>query len=354
MNNIRCSFLLFIFLLATTVFGQDTTAKGYAPDDFMRAVSKDMNNAKYMTARDYNGTNSRLIHNVVEKFTENGMIKNYRIYVMETKDWNAFASAGMSSPDVVCVWTGLLDDMKTEDELAGVIAHEITHNNHQDASSEVAKLTAASVINAIIFGDDGKSATSQGMLLLFMQKGFSRTQEYRADREGLVMAVKAGYDPRATVDLWNKMADKYPNSDPKIFLDHPASKDRANTLDKIVKENMKQGADGKWLVVTEPTDPKGSTTVTGRFGKAIKAGLFTGVLGAGYGGLMLLADSSYSSSNLINDSGKWALSGFAVSLLLDIDLPALKNKDGQKQMAITAMRAPNGEMVPCVMVSVRY
>jgi Zn-dependent protease with chaperone function len=353
MNRFRQYFSLLFFLFIATAFSQDA-AKSYAPDDFMRAVSKDMNNARFTNARDYSGNNSKLVQNVVAKFTAAGMMKDYRIYVMEKKEWNAFASAGMSSPDVVCVWTGLLDDMKSEDELAGVIAHEIIHNNHQDASSEIAKLTAASVINAIIFGDDGKSATSQGMLLLFMQKGFSRTQEYRADREGLVMAVKAGYDPRATVNIWNKMADKYPNSEPKIFLDHPASKDRAATLDKIVKENMKQGVDGKWLVVTEPTDPKGSTNVTGRFGKAIKAGLFTGALGVGYGGLMLLADNSYSSSNLINDSGKWALSGFAVSLLLDIDLPALKNKDGNKQMTITAIRTPNGEMVPCVLVNVRY
>ncbi len=353
MNIIRNTITIFICLFISATFAQNT-AKTYAPNDFMTAVSKEMNNAKFMLAKEYTGTNSALVQNVVARFNAQKMTKDYHIYVMEVKEWNAFASAGMSSPDVVCIWTGLLNDMKTEDELAGVVAHEITHNNHQDASSEMAKLTAVAVLNSILFGDDKNSGTMQGLLLLFMQKGFSRTQEYRADREGLVMAVKAGYDPRATVNLWNKMADKYPSGDIKLLLDHPASKDRADTLDKIVKNNMQQGADGKWTVVSEPQDLKNPNKVGGRFGKSLKSGLFTGLLGLGYGGIMIAADNTYTSADMLSDSGKWALSGFAVSMLFDVDLPALKNKNSDKSLKVTVIKTPNGGIMPGIMANMQY
>ena len=104
---------------------------------------------------------------------------------------NAFALPGGH----VVVGLGLIIQMNSEDELAFVLAHEIEHIDHYHTVERVqieAQLHKLSL--------DTFAALAQIPLLLW-QAGYSKDEEFEADREGLLLAVSAGYSPRGAIDL---------------------------------------------------------------------------------------------------------------------------------------------------------
>jgi predicted Zn-dependent protease len=104
---------------------------------------------------------------------------------------NAFALPGGH----VVVGLGLINQMKSEDELAFVLAHEIEHIDHYHAVERVqieAQLHKVSL--------DAFAALAQIPLSLW-QAGYSKDEEFEADREGLLLVASAGYSPRGAIDL---------------------------------------------------------------------------------------------------------------------------------------------------------
>ena len=104
---------------------------------------------------------------------------------------NAFALPGGH----VVVGLGLINQMNSEDELAFVLAHEIEHVDHYHAVERVqieAQLHKVSL--------DAFAAIAQIPLSLW-QAGYSKDEEFEADREGLLLAASAGYSPRGAIDL---------------------------------------------------------------------------------------------------------------------------------------------------------
>lgn len=104
---------------------------------------------------------------------------------------NAFALPGGH----VVVGLGLINQMKSEDELAFVLAHEIEHIDHYHAVERVqieAQLHKVSL--------DAFAALAQIPRSLW-QAGYSKDEEFEADREGLLLASSAGYSPRGAIDL---------------------------------------------------------------------------------------------------------------------------------------------------------
>src|SRR5882672_2192505 len=109
----------------------------------------------------------------------------------------------------IAVYTGLIEKLKiTDDELAAVMGHEISHALREHARERMGRqvatgvgLSVVEIFTGIPLGDLGQTL-AQSMFVL----PNSRENEQEADRIGVELAARAGYDPHAAVTLWTKMA----------------------------------------------------------------------------------------------------------------------------------------------------
>ncbi len=148
----------------------------------------------------------------------------------EPKTVNAWCMAGGR----MALYTGLIQKVDpTDDELAQVMGHEISHAlaNH---TAERMSVAMASQLGALAVGIASDSAAgmaaAQGAAAVAITLPNSRASETEADRIGIELAAKAGYDPRAAATLWQKMAKAGGGGPPQFLSTHPAPGNRQATL----------------------------------------------------------------------------------------------------------------------------
>jgi predicted Zn-dependent protease len=171
----------------------------------------------------------------------------------ETADWewsvevidepmtvNAWCMAGGR----MAVYTGLLQQLEpTDDELAQVMGHEISHAlaNHTAEKMSVAMATQVGVVAAGVLADDNAGAV-MGAAALAAQFAIglpnSRTAETEADEIGIEIAAKAGYDPNAAVTLWQKMGAASGEGPPQFMSTHPSPANRQERLRELAPQMM--------------------------------------------------------------------------------------------------------------------
>ncbi|NUU01197.1 M48 family metallopeptidase [Herbaspirillum robiniae] len=156
---------------------------------------------------------------------------NWEVNVLSSDDTNAWCMPGGK----IAVYTGLIEKLKiTDDELAAVMGHEIAHalreHARERASQQAGANFAISVGAALLgLGDVGQQGAQYAYMGL-MGLPNSRANETEADRIGVELAARGGYDPKAAVTLWQKMA-KLGGEEPMKFMStHPSSADRIADL----------------------------------------------------------------------------------------------------------------------------
>jgi predicted Zn-dependent protease len=176
----------------------------------------------------------------------------WEVHVLSTNEINAWCMPGGK----MAVYTGLLTKIKpTDDELAAVMGHEISHALREHARERVSQQMATSVGLAVLSVVTGSTAASDlgGKLsdVMFTLPN-SRTHEAEADRMGVELAARAGYDPMAAVSLWRKMAAaSQGNEPPEILSTHPSAESRIADLQVAAQQVMplyqqaKQARSGK-------------------------------------------------------------------------------------------------------------
>jgi predicted Zn-dependent protease len=159
----------------------------------------------------------------------------WEIVVFQDDAVNAFAMPGRK----IGVYTGLLEVATTPDELAAVIGHEIVHVLADHANERISQQVATSLgvdILSALAGTRSKAAgdIAQNVLGAGAQVGillpFSRLHESEADRVGLELMAKAGFDPRAAVTLWQNMAKASSGQPPQFLSTHPSHGTRISEL----------------------------------------------------------------------------------------------------------------------------
>ena len=139
---------------------------------------------------------------------------------------NAFCMPGGK----IAFYTGILDKLKlTDDEVAMVMGHEIAHALREHARERMGKNAATNLGTNLLsqvlgLGQLGQTVTHYGAQLLTLE--FSREDESEADLVGMELAARAGFNPRAGVSLWNKMAAANKNAPPQWLSTHPSSSTR--------------------------------------------------------------------------------------------------------------------------------
>jgi predicted Zn-dependent protease len=181
----------------------------------------------------------------------------FTIKVLDTDEINAMALPG----GYFYVNSGLILACDSEDELAGVMAHEIAHVAAHHAAREMTKLNYMQIgsIPLMIFtqgtwvGYGIYEAAQLAVPLTFLQ--FSREYEAEADYLGIQYAYKAGYDPQGMVSIFEKLdaLEKHkPGALSKAFSDHPATPDRIAAVETEIATILPARPD--YLVTTSEFD----------------------------------------------------------------------------------------------------
>ena len=183
----------------------------------------------------------------------------FTIKVLDAEEINAFALPG----GFFFVNTGVLINADSEAEMAGVMAHEIAHvaARHGTRQATRGQLIQYATIPLIFMGGWTGYAIYQGAGLAIPLGflSFSRQFESEADYLGLQYMYKAGYDPTAFVDFFEKIQSKEkkkPGSMSKVFSTHPMTDDRIKNSQKEIQTILK--AKPEYVVTTsEFNDVKG-------------------------------------------------------------------------------------------------
>jgi beta-barrel assembly-enhancing protease len=160
----------------------------------------------------------------------------YTFHVVNQKEINAFALPG----GPVFVNAGTIQAADNEAELAGVMAHEISHVVQRHGTRAASKQMAAQLPLAILGGVMGQGALSQmaqmglgfGMGSYFLKN--SRTAESEADLLGTDIMYDSGFNPRAMADFFTKLEEEGGARGPQFFSDHPDPGNRAQSVAKEV------------------------------------------------------------------------------------------------------------------------
>jgi len=147
---------------------------------------------------------------------------------------NAWCMAGGR----MAIYTGLLEQVEpTDDELAQVMGHEISHALAKHTAEKMSMQIATSVGGASVgIASDNTGVALAGAALtamLAVNLPNSRAAEKEADRIGIELAAKAGYDPAAAASLWQKMGATSKSGTPQFLSTHPAPEKRQEKLSKL-------------------------------------------------------------------------------------------------------------------------
>ncbi|WP_457643066.1 beta-barrel assembly-enhancing protease [Persephonella sp.] len=179
------------------------------------------------------------IKNLGEKIARHTPRKlNYQFYLVNTQAVNAFALPG----GFIFVNRGLILTLDKEDELAGVIAHELAHVNARHHARFLEKVYGMNILLSIAgifayqskYGDILMNFGKIGAQLISLK--WSRDQEKEADRLGVRFAYDAGYDPRGLLDTFKIFKKLGKVKQPEWLLTHPLPDTRIKEVKQLIKQ----------------------------------------------------------------------------------------------------------------------
>jgi len=194
----------------------------------------------------------------------------YRFYVIKEDSYNAFASPAGH----IFVNSGLIEAMEHEEELAGVIAHEISHvslrhiSKKIERSKKIGMATIAGVVAGVLLGSGGAVEVANAVTVGTLAAGqsvalaYSRDDEFEADQVGLEHLNRAGYSAEGLLILLKKMRSRQwfgSKQIPTYLQTHPASEARMVYIDMWLEKHEKVHANinpypfertHTWLVAT--------------------------------------------------------------------------------------------------------
>jgi predicted Zn-dependent protease len=172
----------------------------------------------------------------------------WEVNVITSSEVNAWCMPGGK----VAVYSGLIDRLQaTDDEIAAVMGHEIAHALREHGRERASQAAGQGIAVGVLAAVTGAPAGAADLTKLVLDYTFnlpnSRTHEIEADRIGVELAARAGYDPRAAVSLWQKMQKLGGGKGPEFMSTHPSHETRIADLQVYAArvmplyENAKKG-----------------------------------------------------------------------------------------------------------------
>ncbi len=195
-----------------------------------------------------NRVGERIVSAVNKLYAEKGITErlkgfDWEVNLVQDNQVNAWCMPGGK----IVVYTGLLPITQNEDALAVVMGHEVCHALLQHGNQRMSQALVQQMGGvALSVALSNKPQETRNLFLLAYGVGsqvgvmlpFSRGHELEADRWGLIMAAKAGYDPRSAIGLWERMEKAGGGKMPEFLKTHPSEGKRIERLERIMPEAM--------------------------------------------------------------------------------------------------------------------
>ncbi len=174
----------------------------------------------------------RIIPNTA-RWNQSAQQWKWQVNLLKSNEVNAFCMPGGR----IAFYTGIIDKLKlTDDEIAAVMGHEIAHALREHGRDRQSKATATGLASTLggaalsaWLGVDVRGVTNTVGQVVVLK--FSRDEEREADLVGLDIAARSGYDPRAGIALWNKMASLEGRGAPiELLSTHPGGSNRIEQI----------------------------------------------------------------------------------------------------------------------------
>ena len=236
-----------VFSLVVVSCADTQTVNQQAASSYTQTI----NEMKQQGAIDTTSTTAKRIHQVfyrlkpyAEKANDTGVPFDWQITVMKNNELNAWAMPGGK----MMFYTGLVDKLKlNDDEIAVVMGHEMAHalkeHGKQKVNFNLATGLLGSIGNIALAATTGYDFSSVvGITQEYgLNKPFSRSNETEAAEVGLLLMAEAGYNPEASIALWQKMSAASGSSGSALeglLSTHPTNSDREANLRRLMPEAL--------------------------------------------------------------------------------------------------------------------
>ena len=215
-----------------------------------QAYSQLLGKAQKSRALDTHQATVNRVRNITERLVEQAQSMRpetrawqWDVHVFNTDEVNAWCMAGGK----MAIYAGLLQKIQpTDDEIAQVMGHEISHALLSHQAEKLSRVKAQKlgmglgVLAGAAVGVDlsGIAGVADTMATVGLQLPNSRQNELEADSVGIELAAKAGYDPHAAVSLWQKMLNVGGNRPSEWLSTHPNPETRLQRLRVLAEQLM--------------------------------------------------------------------------------------------------------------------
>lgn len=187
------------------------------------------------------------LNNRIKRITDR-LIAEAKLMYPPSRDWN-WSVAVINEPTLnawcmpggkMAIYTGIINKLNLNDnEIAQIMGHEISHallGHGRERMSRALATQGGLLLGSIVAGQDLSALGPVADIALTLPN--SREAESEADRYGIELAARSGYDPHAAVRLWEKMGAASGNGPPQFLSTHPAPANRIQVLTALVPQMM--------------------------------------------------------------------------------------------------------------------
>ncbi|HKJ29567.1 MAG: M48 family metallopeptidase [Desulfuromonadales bacterium] len=157
----------------------------------------------------------------------------FTVQLVKNEEVNALALPGGH----IVVFSALVKQAESENELAMVLAHELGHFAHRDHLKRLGRGLGLTVAAMLVFGEDSAISRLMSNLFLVTESSYSRQQEADADRFGLELLVNSYGHAGGAIDFFARVGKKAGRRAPYLLASHPHPDDRIEELQSLIREN---------------------------------------------------------------------------------------------------------------------
>jgi len=208
----------------------------------LQSYRGELSEAKQKGALNTDKTNLERIRKIADRlipqvatFRPDALNWAWEVNLESRNELNAYCAPGGK----IMFFTGIIENLKlTDDEIAAIMGHEMAHalreHGRERISQAYAQQAGMAILAMVTDMNQKQAAILQTATHLGLTLPHGRGQESEADVMGLELLARAGYDPKAAVTLWQKMASANKNAPPAFLSTHPSSAQRINELNSKI------------------------------------------------------------------------------------------------------------------------
>jgi predicted Zn-dependent protease len=227
------SFIMLAYFYVLPTIAEKTVP--FIPDSFDNKIG-DVFMETFLADNDIDTTKTKYLEQFVSELNLKTK-KPLRFLVVNSEEINAFA---LPNGQIV-VFTAILDNMKSSDELVALLGHEISHVNHRHSTKILCRSLAGYMMVSLLLSDvNGIMAVLADNAQQLHSLSYSREFEKEADEQGLKILMDNNINPNGMVQLFEQLEKEEKFSIPKIISSHPLTKERKENIQKIISETVYQ------------------------------------------------------------------------------------------------------------------